>query len=198
MLIKNNYPKKIINQEIRKTQQTQNQNSGDNLINSTNNTSQRKRYIGVPYIEGTNERIQRILKPFGIILGNKSTNTLKIQLVNVKDKISKDNICNVVYQLLCQGCNVEYVGETGRNLNKRMKEHQRDIVTKKPASQVYQHVRDTQHQFDFDQCNVLHQNSNLWHRRRLEGYYTHQHTNTINRALDVHDTITPILEKTIK
>ena len=188
-LIDNNYPKKFIQKEINKC-----------YIQSTNNNHQvqnpdinNKKYIATPYVSGTNERIQRILSKYNIFLGNKSSNTIKNLLVKPKDKVKTNDKCNIVYKLNCNNCNVEYIGETGRNLCTRMEEHERDVRIGKENSQVYHHSRSTGHSFGFQEPSVLHQNSNVWYRRRLESFYTINHPNSINRAYDVTPSLIPIV-----
>ena len=72
-LINNGYPKKMINQEIYKHRTVNSVNNND--TNQVDNTE--RKFIAAPYIFGTSERLQRILSPFNIYLGNKSTNTIK-------------------------------------------------------------------------------------------------------------------------
>ena len=184
----NNYPRKFIQKEIHKR----------NVQSSVNSSVQNqdmndRKYIAAPYVPGTNERLQRILGNYNIYLGNKSSNTIKNVLVKPKDKVKEIDKCNVVYKLDCNECNVVYIGETGRNLSTRMVEHERDVRIGKENSQVYHHSRSTGHSFKFEEPSVLHFNSNVWYRRRLESFYTVNHPNSINRAYDVTPVLIPIV-----
>lgn len=96
-----------------------------------------KKYISTPYIKGASERIQRILKPFDLYLSNSASNTIKSQLIHLKDKVATHDKCGVVYKIDCMDCPNKYIGETGRNLKTRLKEHQKDIRQGKLQSQVY-------------------------------------------------------------
>jgi predicted GIY-YIG superfamily endonuclease len=60
-----------------------------------------------------------------------STNTLRSQLVRFKPK--SDNVLNknVVYSIPCE-CNKQYIGETGRAFDVRLKEHKNSIKKKDP------------------------------------------------------------------
>ena len=40
------------------------------------------------------------------------------------DKIDK---CAIVYKIICKSCDKVYVGETGRKVGTRLKEHQKDV-----------------------------------------------------------------------
>ena len=189
--LKNNgYPKKLVNREIHKYR-IMNNNRNEN---SSNERIERK-FISAPYILGASERLQRILRPFNLYLGNRSTNTIKNQLVKPKDKIKNIEKCNVVYKIECNDCNSEYIGETGRNLFTRLEEHRKDVSIGKENSQVFQHSRDTGHTFNFCETKVLQQNQNVWHRRRLESFYTLHHQNSINRAYDATPSLIPIVRK---
>ena len=44
-----------------------------------------------------------------------------------KDKIKKDELSNVVYQINCKDCDYSYVGQTKRKLKTRLKEHINDL-----------------------------------------------------------------------
>ena len=48
-----------------------------------------------------------------------------------------------------------YIGESGRNLNLRMKEHRKDIERMKEESGVANHVKECDHFFDFESAKVL-------------------------------------------
>ena len=143
-------------------------------------------YISAPYIRGASERMSRVLKRFDINLAHKPTRTLKNELCHLKDKRIVNDRSGVVYGLDCNDCSAIYVGETGRQVKDRMKEHQADIIKKKPVSKVYMHTANTGHGFDFDNVKVLDSYSNLRTRRQLESVHYHLQSNSINRAIDLN------------
>ena len=51
---------------------------------------------------------------------------VKSLLVHPKDKKNNLETSEVVYEVPCKGCNKTYVGESGRQLGVRLKEHQKD------------------------------------------------------------------------
>ena len=57
------------------------------------------RYVSVPYIKGTSEKVARILQPRNIKVGHKSNNTIKSQICHVKDKRELLDKDNVIYQV---------------------------------------------------------------------------------------------------
>ena len=64
-----------------------------------------------PYIPGTSERVNKILRKFNIVLSNKPSNNLFSQFNNLKDPIPLNSKSNVVYQLNCNECNNVYIGD---------------------------------------------------------------------------------------
>ena len=123
-------------------------------------------------MKGTSERIQKVLKPFNIYLSNQSSHTLESQLIKLKDKIPIKEKTDVVYRINCNDCDRKYIGETGRNLKTRLSEHQRDIRKGKEQSQVFQHVRNYDHNFNFLKPEIIHRSANIFVRRRLEAFYS--------------------------
>ena len=64
-------------------------------------------------------------------------------------------MCGIVYKLSCQNCLVNYIGESGRRLRDRMSEHKNYINNRKQNFNVYAHVRDFSHVFDFENVKSL-------------------------------------------
>ncbi len=64
----------------------------------------------------------------------------------------------VVYRIPCQDCEKSYVGQTQRNLDRRIKEHKRAVVTGDTAtSALAEHSWSLHHRIDWEETTVLHQ-----------------------------------------
>ena len=57
--------------------------------------------IGLPYIQGLSEELQRIFGDHGITIYHRPFNTIRSMLVHPKDKAEKQDKCGVVYQGIC-------------------------------------------------------------------------------------------------
>ena len=65
----------------------------------------------------------RIFNKFDVKIAHKPTRTIRNELCNLKDKRSNNDRAGVVYGLDCESCPSIYVGESGRQVKDRMKEH---------------------------------------------------------------------------
>ena len=75
-------------------------------------------------------------------------------------------------KFIVNDCDGKYIGETARNLTTRLSKHQRDIRNGKEQSQVFQHVRDNDHNFNFLESEIINWSANTFVRRRLEAFYS--------------------------
>ena len=113
--------------------------------------------------------------------------TLKNNICHLKDKRNNLEKAGVVYEIDCNQCAAKYIGETGRQTRDRMEEHQNDILQKKPASKIFQHVNENPgHSFDFNNVRILGNEKNLHTRRLLEGVHSYMETSSINQYLPVN------------
>ena len=145
-----------------------------------------KFYISAPYIRGVSETAARILKRGKVHLAHKPANTLKRQLVKIKDRRNKEESSGVVYSIPCKDCHLTYVGETGRKLGVRLSEHERDLrLGNNSRSNVFQHQRDTGHSMDLTATKILYHAPQLGKRLFLESWATN--ANTLNRAKDLNN-----------
>ena len=72
----------------------------------------------LPYVQGLSEKIQTVCKKIGVQTVFKTHGTLRQLLMNVKNKRSIMKKKKVVYRIPCPDCDVSYIGETGRSLQK--------------------------------------------------------------------------------
>ena len=79
----------------------------------------------VPYIKGMGEKFKKICNKQGIQVHFKGTNTVKQLLMAPKDKDLKLTKSGVIYRYQCPNinCTDQYIGESGRSLGERYKEH---------------------------------------------------------------------------
>jgi len=125
-------------------------------------------------------------------------------LVHPKDRINDEEKPEVVYKIPCKNCERVYVGETGRPLGIRIKEHRREVdniagiftrAEKTSAasicnkSAITDHVCNESHVIDWDKAKVIDRKSDksgghireaIWIRKtdnmnRDEGNYQLSH-----------------------
>ena len=70
--------------------------------------------VGLPYIRGTSEKLDRIFKNHGVGAYHKPFNTLRSILVHPKDKTPDHKKCGVIYEIQCPECPAQYVEEIER------------------------------------------------------------------------------------
>ena len=76
-------------------------------------------------------------------------------------------------------CEKTYIGQSGRSLACRMKEHQGAV--RRGASAIAEHVWGEQHQIDWGSAEVLDTNPSWRPRTLLESWHIHKERGTMNR-----------------
>ena len=103
-------------------------------------------YAVIPYVQNVSEAIRRVLAPLNIRTCFKPHRTLRSLLVHVKDPIPPEGRKGVVYQISCSDCPATYVGQTGRTLEHRIKEHKYALTSGNiDKSAVAEHMAMTGH-----------------------------------------------------
>jgi hypothetical protein len=154
--------------------------------------------VAAPYIKNITEKINRYLKPYNIQMAPKPTVTLKSKLCKLKDRREVLESKEVVYEVNCLECEASYYGETGRQLGKRVDEHQNNVQKKNNTSLIYQHVKDFGHKINFDDVKIVDRASNVKERRFLEAMHTKSSTRAYNRSIDIPTQYIPIVKKFIE
>jgi len=77
-----------------------------------------------------------------------------------------------VYSIPCKDCESVYIGQTGRTINTRIKEHSKSILpNSKICSAVKDHVHQLDHNIDFKNTKVLMYSNTLSERLIVESYF---------------------------
>jgi len=103
------------------------QNKGDKRIKKASQKKELKSrgMVTIPYVKGLSDAFSRILKTYRICTAVRPHTTLRNLLVHPKD--SDEEKPEVVYKIPCKNCERVYVGETGRPLGARVKEHRKEV-----------------------------------------------------------------------
>ena len=119
--------------------------------------------IGLPYIHGTSEKLARIFRAHDVGVYHRPINTIRSLLVHPKDKTPDLQKCGVVYQVTCPQCQHLYVGETGRTLATRMKDHTSHNTQ---STAVGDHCREHGHVINKNNVEVLAREEG-WFKRKV-------------------------------
>ena len=127
--------------------------------------------VVVPYVAGLSESFARILKKYSIQTAMKPAQTLRQCLVRPKDKRPLMDTVEAVYKIPCKQCPKSYIGETGRKLSVRVKEHKEDVEKSSQAnytrsqrkvsentfhkSALSDHATQSNHIIDWDNTKVV-------------------------------------------
>ena len=120
------------------------------------------------YVKGLSEQLRHCLQQQGVRAVFKSETTLRSQLVRPKDAVDPAKKDGVVYRIPCE-CGKVYIRETGRPMQDRIKEHDRDIrLARTETSVVSEHAHNNGHKPLWNEVKFI---------DRGPYYYTHKKHN---------------------
>ena len=104
--------------------------------------------------------------------------TIRQSLVNPKDKLDKMGRSGIIYEISCGECDHTYIGETGRVLKVRFKEHTRLTP---PLTAVGEHRKASGHSIPPSNLKVL-DSEDPWYRRKIkEHLFIKKNAPSLNR-----------------
>ena len=104
--------------------------------------------------------------------------SLRQQLTHVKDKTYKFKKCGGVYHIQCEGCDQDYIGETGRTLETSVKEHN---VMGRSSSAIHEHCNTSGHSIDPNNTTIITSDDSNLKRRVKEAIEIKQRRSSLNR-----------------
>ena len=92
--------------------------------------------------------------------------------------INKRSGC--VCELSCQQCSATYIGQTGRQLGQRIKEHKSSAPSRIPSA-VKEHSIEAHHTIDWDNIKILDREDREFPRQVNEAIQIRKHSPALNR-----------------
>ena len=136
----------------------------------------------LPYISNLSEAIRRVLTPLDIQVVFRPLMTLRQLLVHPKDRVPMDERKEVVYSIPCTECPKVYIGQTGRSLKHRLKEHRRALRNgDMAASALAEHALTAGNGVDLSKAEVLDSNPYTATRCMLESWHIQRNEDRLNR-----------------
>jgi predicted GIY-YIG superfamily endonuclease len=155
----NGYDEKFVDRIYEKHVKKQNLRQLTTLTPQTSDEQLRR--APITFYPGITNKLQNIFKKHKIKIVYSNKGKLCDLLGNPKDKpesLEKSGI----YQIKCEGCNAQYIGQTRRSTATRFNEHLRHIKYNHPnlssvASHVLKHINqpNTQHAINMDSISLL-------------------------------------------
>ena len=135
----------------------------------------RIKWFRLPYLGKISENIRRTLKPLNLRPTFYSLNTVQRLFCHLKDPIPKDERSGV-YKISCGDCDAVYIGETGRQLKVRIKEHLDAVRKNRPERSTFaSHLLQSGHSVDRIEVSLLHIESSFRKRLTLESIQIIKH-----------------------
>lgn len=196
-LIKNNYPKKLVNSLLNQKAKVSTTTNNTN-VSPTHNTqlmppsipNPQMKFFKMPNIPMLTNKLKTLLTTANSKVALYNTKTIGNTLfTKLKDKIPITKKTNVVYEIKCNNCpNNVYIGQTSQNLEKRIYQHKYDcnITNLEKTNQTalsMHHFREN-HNFNFNSVRILDSEPIKEKREFIESTYILKNKNSINLKTD--------------
>ena len=162
------YPLHFLNKALSKSKRIFHNNEEKRRWNPNND-----KIVKIPYVPELEKKIVNKLDDCGYKFVFSYDDTMKKSLC--KNKFEPNLHGHEydgpgVYIISCNKCSLSYVGETGRNLETRNKEHARDIRNYNVNSAIATHCwNNREHSMDFKNSKLVYISNNVKIRRLIEG-----------------------------
>jgi len=190
----NNFPRKVVKRVFRQVEQDlRNKPASITATITEQNQEQKIVQITLPYAGKTGEIIVKEINKEFKKLNNQN---LKARFAykakrlsscfNIKDRIKQEHLHNVVYEISCPDCDQNYIGETERRIEERVKDH----VGRDRNSHVGKHALETGHnEITMNNVKIVNKNYKNYYKRKIsEALYIKQRKPVLN----IQDTSVPL------
>ena len=172
VLKENGYQESIINKIFRRITNNHSLPQSQQLTQATDIQEEDTRMsINLRYVEGTSEKLRRILSFHKIRSTFYTEKALRKLLCKPKDRVATEDKNNIVYKIDCSNCQAVYFGESKRSLKSRSDEHKRSVRNCDcDKNEIAKHCWEADHNFNWDQEKVIDRESRLISRKIKEPY----------------------------
>ena len=118
-------------------------------------------------------------------IASRNVNNLSRFFKPTKDRISKLDTADVVYNIPCTDCTATYIGTTKRPLKTRIHDHKRDVYN--PPDKwiaLTKHAWEQDRTFNFDNINIVDRTDNYKKWMVLEMTHIASNPNSIKQRTD--------------
>ena len=146
------------------------------------NKEEKGRNLILPSSKGL-DIVERMLGRCGITVASPTGTTVR-DLVRLKStkRSQAEERRGSIYRIPCSTCSSTYIGETGRGLRIRLREHQRDFTTDNASNALVQHTRKSGHLPDWPSAQTVRTSTDRTQRRALEAAYIQPRSNALNTS----------------
>ena len=138
--------------------------------------------INLPYVQGTSEKLRRILRSHEIRSTFYTEMTLRKLLCKPKDRVATEDKNNIVYEIDCSNCQAVYFGESKRSLKSRSDEHKRSARNCDcDKNEIAKHCWEADYDFNWNQNKVIDRENRLIPRKIKETIHYLKNPNHINK-----------------
>lgn len=171
----------------RGTQTNQNTDQQDNVCTTV-----------IPYVRGLSEKIRRIGNDYNVRTAIRTTNTIRSMLTKTKPDNENQRTKNCIYKVPCE-CGKSYIGETGRPLQVRIKEHKKLVrLGETDKSRIAQHAWEEEHRIEWEHTTILDREDNHTKRKLKEAAHMAITPNVISTpSLEIKNIWLPIVRETM-
>lgn len=140
-------------------------------------------------------QIPHILKTWNVNVVFSNNNTVKKLLI----KNSPTTSCGCIYKVPCKECNMFYVGQTGKDLSARIKQHKYSVRTGQVSNALFVHMRDNNHPIDWANASSIMSCNSIVNRNIIESsVIKHSENDNINLSSGMYKLDRFIIDKICK
>ncbi len=108
--------------------------------------------------------IPQVLKTFNVNVCFKNNCTVNNNLIKNSPQCNEEYI----YTVPCKNCNRFYIGQTGKTLEQRKKQHKYSVRTGQQSNELFMHVRDINYSIDWENSRKVKTNKSSLERNIKE------------------------------
>ena len=162
------YPKGFLIEQKEKAKRIRNKNKKQQEKAQSSKRRQQT-WISIPNSKNANI-ISKTLEKSGVKVATNSGTKIKKIVEQKMPKTPDPDLPpkSVIYEIPCGGCDQSYVGETGRGVETRLKEHKSDVKFHRTSNAIVLHIEKYSHLPDWKSTRILEKNLKKQTRKILE------------------------------